>query len=80
MPAKPVKKPAKKTAAKKSPARKAAPKKAIKPTPANRALTTRPPAKSETGHGVAKLETKPARVSEILDILHAKLAPPGLGI
>lgn len=71
MPAKPVKKPAKKTAAKKSPAKKAAPKKATKPTPANRALTTRPPAKSETGHGVAKLETKPARVAEILDILHA---------
>ena len=81
MPAKPVKaakktsvqKTALKSAAKKSPARKAPAKKAakkrpLKPIPANR-TAAKPLAAPPSGHGVAKLEIKPARVEEILKIL-----------
>ena len=70
-----------KRAAKKSPAKRAAAPKAIakkspkkradlKPTPANRTPAAKPVAAAPTGHGVAKLEIKPARVAEILKILH----------
>ena len=63
----------KKTAVKKkpakSPAKKSSAKKAAKPTPANRASKKSPVTKEPSGHGVAKLETKPARVEEILAIL-----------
>ena len=63
----------KKTVAKKkpakSPARKSSAKEAAKPTLANRPLKKSPTTKESTGHGVAKLETKPARVEEILKIL-----------
>ena len=74
MPAKPAKSAAKrpaakKSVAKKSPTRKSALKKVIKPTPANRTAKKSPVPKESTGHGVAKLETKPARVEEILKIL-----------
>jgi endonuclease-3 len=74
MPAKPkksaAKKPAaKKSVAKKSPTQKSYSKKAIKPTPANRIAKKSAAPKETAGHGVAKLETKPARVEEILKIL-----------
>jgi endonuclease-3 len=63
----------KKTAAKKkpikSPAKKSSAKKAAKPTPANRSAKKSPAPQKTTGHGVAKLETKPARITEILDTL-----------
>ena len=63
----------KKTVAKKKPAKspagKSSAKEAAKPTPANRPLKKSPTTKESTGHGVAKLETKPARVEEILKIL-----------
>jgi endonuclease-3 len=61
--------PAKKSAVKKSPVKKFSAKKAAKPTPANRASKKSPATKESAGHGVAKLETKPARVEEILKIL-----------
>ena len=69
MPAKPVKS-AKKTAAKKAPKKavKKAAKKAPKSLPANRPAEAI--SKAPTGHGVAKLDIKPDRVKEILDILH----------
>ena len=64
----------KKSAAKKkptkSPAKKSAKKRTspTKPTPANRSVAKPIPA-APSGHGVAKLETKPARITEILDTL-----------
>ena len=79
MPPRPIQRPAKKSAAKKSPARKVAPKKSptkkaakkhpLKAVPANR-TAAKPLAATPAGHGVAKLEIKPARVEEILKILH----------
>jgi endonuclease III len=76
MPPKPTKSPAKKsvvkkTAAKKSPAKKTQKKRAdLKPTPANRTPATKPVSTAPSGHGVAKLEIKPARIAEIIKILH----------
>jgi endonuclease III len=59
-----------KKATKKSPPKKLAKKSAVaKPIPANRAAA-KPLAAAPSGHGVAKLEIKPARVAEILKILH----------
>jgi endonuclease-3 len=58
---------AKKSAAKKSPTQKRAP--TAKAVPANRSLKKSPVTKESSGHGVAKLETKPDRVEEILKIL-----------
>lgn len=64
--------PARKTAAKKSSAKKPAAKKAAaKPLPANREPAAKRLTAAPSGHGVAKLEIKPDRVSEILKILHA---------
>ena len=63
---------AKKTPAKKSAIKKSAAKKRAaisKPTPANRAPKKSAVTKESTGHGVAKLETKPARVEELLKVL-----------
>ena len=66
---------------KKVAAKKLAPKKAIKksakksiaakPLPANRESSAKRLAAAPSGHGVAKLEIKPERVTEILKILHA---------
>jgi len=58
-----------KKAVKKSPTKKAAKKRALKPLPANRPAA-KPIATVPSGHGVAKLEIKPARVAEILKILN----------
>jgi len=69
MPAKPTKPAKKKSAIKKSPVKKTAKKAATKPLPANRPAGKKI-AEAPSGHGVAKLEIKPARVQEILDILH----------
>jgi len=57
-----VKSPKKKSAAKKSTA--------AKPLPANR-TAAKPITAAPSGHGVAKLEIKPERVTEILKILHS---------
>jgi endonuclease-3 len=67
-----AKKAVKKSAAKKLAPKKAAKKKSIaaKPLPANREAA-RPLPAAPSGHGVAKLEIKPQRVAEILNILHA---------
>jgi len=66
---KPAKKAAKKIA-KKAPLKKPAKKSAkTKPLPANRSAG-KPIAAAPSGHGVAKLEIKPARVAEILKILN----------
>jgi endonuclease III len=79
MPPKPTKQAAKKSAmkkaaAKKSPARKTPAKKAAKKQPLKAIPANRTAAKAlaapPSGHGVAKLEIKPARVEEILKILH----------
>jgi len=64
MPAKQIK-----SAVKKSPAKKSSAKKTGKATRANRPAKKSPLAKASSGHGVAKLETKPARVEEILKVL-----------
>ena len=78
MSAKPNKSPAKKSAAKKTVHKKSAVKKATKksakkippkPIPANHAPKKYPVLKEATGHGVARLEIKPARIAEILTIL-----------
>jgi endonuclease-3 len=69
MPAKPKKSTARKLPAPKSASQKSSAKRAAKPTPANRALKKSPVTKESTGHGVARLETKPARITEILTIL-----------
>ena len=70
----------KKTAVKKkpakSPAKKFSAKKAVKPTPANRASKKSPVTKEPSGHGVSKLETKPARVEELLKILRDTYPTP----
>jgi endonuclease-3 len=69
MPAKPTKPAKKKPAAKKSALKKAAKKAAAKALPANRPAGKQIK-EAPSGHGVAKLEIKPDRVKEILDILH----------
>jgi endonuclease-3 len=62
--------PAKKTTAKKTALKKSAGKAAAsKPLPANREPAAKPVTAAPSGHGVAKLEIKPARVAEILKIL-----------
>ena len=74
MPAKPTKSATKKSAAKKQSAKKsavktAAKKAAAKSLPVNR-TAAKPITAAPSGHGVAKLEIKPGRVTEILKILH----------
>jgi len=49
--------------------KKSAKKSALKPLPANREPAAKPATAAPSGHGVAKLEIKPARVAEILKIL-----------
>ncbi len=62
-----TKSPKKTVAAKSASARKQA---ARHPLPANRKPAIKPIAAPPSGHGVAKLETKPDRVASILKILH----------
>jgi endonuclease-3 len=76
MPAKPTKSVAKKSTTKKQPAKKSASKKIARktvtsPLPANREPAVKRLTAAPSGHGVAKLEIKPERVTEILKILHA---------
>jgi len=65
---------AKKSAAKKAVTKKSVVKKSSKPLRANR--PAKPIRKTPPGHGVAKLETKPGRVAEILRILDETYGNP----
>ena len=69
MPAKPLKSSARTSSAKKAAPRKSVKKAAARAVPANRTVKKSPVRKEASGHGVAKLEIKPGRVKEILDIL-----------
>jgi endonuclease-3 len=64
---KPAKSPAKKAVVKKSSKKSIA----AKPLPANREPAAKRLPAAPSGHGVARLEIKPERVTEILKILHA---------
>jgi endonuclease-3 len=70
MPSKPTKRIAKKSVINKQAAKKISKKKAAaKPLPANREPVAKRATVAPSGHGVAKLEVKPARVQAILKIL-----------